>query len=338
MVQPTKDRLRDNVSEPLDRARAGRVLPKRKVRPYLIIIAGVLRQKAPKVRFVEHDHMVGTLVARRPDQAFNMAVLPGRTEGRWPVPDAHRLDASLEDSAECPIIVPNEILGRCVPGERLRDLPRQPFGCWIAGHRKPQQLPPFVAENEKCKELLKRNRRDNEQIDRRKAFRMIVNEGLPGLQRPAPPGHHVDRNRGLGDIDAQLEQFAVDLGGAPPRVLETHSSNEVAHFLGDPRSATAPTGSPPPVSCKTQPVPTHDCFGSDDGYGVKDSRAATIEPDEQRAVDPAQIRSKWRVPLQDVKLMPQDQDFGFQPLLRLEAVAQHAEKQEADYNHSAIMF
>ena len=85
-------------------------------------------------------------------------------------------------------------------------------------------------------------------------------------------------------------------------------------------------------------MPTHDCFGSDDGYGVKDSRAATIEPDEQRAVDPAQIRSKWRVPLQNVKLMPQDQDFGFQPLLRLEAVAQHAEKQEADCNHSAIMF
>ena len=36
--------------------------------------------------------------------------------------------------------------------------------------------------------------------------------------------------------------------------------------------------------------------------------------------------------------MAQDQDFGFQPLLRLEAVAQHAEKQEADCNHSAIMF
>jgi hypothetical protein len=36
--------------------------------------------------------------------------------------------------------------------------------------------------------------------------------------------------------------------------------------------------------------------------------------------------------------MPQDQDFGFQPLLRLEAVAQHAQKQEADCNHLAIMF
>ena len=32
--------------------------------------------------------------------------------------------------------------------------------------------------------------------------------------------------------------------------------------------------------------------------------------------------------------MAQDQDFCFQPLLRLEAVAQHAEKQEADCDPS----
>jgi hypothetical protein len=37
-------------------------------------------------------------------------------------------------------------------------------------------------------------------------------------------------------------------------------------------------------------------------------------------------------------LMPQYQDFGFQPQSRLEEVAQHAGKQEADRNHSAIMF
>ena len=36
--------------------------------------------------------------------------------------------------------------------------------------------------------------------------------------------------------------------------------------------------------------------------------------------------------------LPQYQDFGFQPQSRLEEVAQHAGKQEADRNHSAIMF
>jgi hypothetical protein len=42
--------------------------------------------------------------------------------------------------------------------------------------------------------------------------------------------------------------------------------------------------------------------------------------------------------LQDTELMPQNQNFGFQPPSRLEAVAQHTDEQEADCNHSAIMF
>jgi len=42
--------------------------------------------------------------------------------------------------------------------------------------------------------------------------------------------------------------------------------------------------------------------------------------------------------LQDIELMPQNQDFGFQPPSRLEAVAQHADKKEADCKHAAIMF
>jgi hypothetical protein len=69
--------MRDNIPEPLDGARAGCILPKREMGPHLVTIVGVLRQNAPKVLFVEHDHMVGALVARRPDQALNMPVLPG---------------------------------------------------------------------------------------------------------------------------------------------------------------------------------------------------------------------------------------------------------------------
>jgi ribosomal protein L13 len=49
-------------------------------------------------------------------------------------------------------------------------------------------------------------------------------------------------------------------------------------------------------------------------------------------------RSPWRALLQDVDLMPQHQDLGRQLLSRLEVVAQHADEQEADRNHAAIMF
>ena len=44
---------------------------------------------------------------------------------------------------------------------------------------------------------------------------LIAKENLPGLQRPTLPRHHVDRNPGLRDIDAQFEQLTVDLGSAP---------------------------------------------------------------------------------------------------------------------------
>ena len=130
----------------------------------------------------------------------------------------------------------------------------------------------------------------------------------------------------------------MDLGSAPERVLKTHSSDQIAHLFADPRSAPERTGLPSPVSGKTHSMPTHDSLGPDDGYGVKNARTATIEPNEQSTVGPTQMQSTWRALLQDIELMPQYQDFGFQPPSRLEAVAQHADEKEANCNHAAIMF
>src|SRR6516164_1552347 len=71
-----------------------------------------------------------------------------------------------------------------------------------------------MAENKKREQLLKGNRRNHKEINRRNPLHMIANKGLPGLQWPIWSGHHIDRNRGLGDLDAELEQLAMDLGGA----------------------------------------------------------------------------------------------------------------------------
>src|SRR5439155_25833091 len=68
-------------------------------------------------------------------------------------------------------------------------------------------------------QLLKRNRRNHEQINRRNPLHMIAKEGLPSLQWPIPSRYHVDGNRGLGDRNAEFEQFAVNLGSAPQRVF-----------------------------------------------------------------------------------------------------------------------
>ena len=74
-------------------------------------------------------------------------------------------------------------------------------------------------------------------------------------------------------------------------------------------------------------MPTYDSLGPDNGYGVKKARTATVEPNEQRAVNPTQMQpTTWRTLLKDVELMSQYQDFCLQPPSRLEAVAQQADE------------
>ncbi len=70
-------RMRNNVSEPLDRACVGRVLPERNVSSHFIIIGGIFRKNSLKVLCVDHDQMISALAPDRPDQAFNISVLPG---------------------------------------------------------------------------------------------------------------------------------------------------------------------------------------------------------------------------------------------------------------------
>ena len=142
---------------------------------------------------------------------------------------------------------------------------------------------------------------------------MIAQEGLPSLQWPIPPRYHVDGNRGLGDRDAEFEQFAVNLGSAPQReearqvaALKTHSSDQVTHLSGDPRPATRRAGFPSPVAGKTLAMPAYDSLGPDDAHCIQNAGVATIEPDEQGAVDPTQMQpTARRALLQDIELMPQ---------------------------------
>jgi hypothetical protein len=128
MVESTQDRMRHNVSEPFDFARIGRVLPKRNVSSHLVIIGGVFRKNSPKVLCVENNQMISALAPDRPDQAFNLSVLPGRAQRGGPVPDTHRADASFERDAKCSVIVANKILRCAVPRERFGDLALQPLG------------------------------------------------------------------------------------------------------------------------------------------------------------------------------------------------------------------
>ena len=89
-VQPANDRMRSNISEPLDWACAGRILPERNVSSHFIIVGGIFCQNSSKMLGVDHDQMISALAPDRSDQAFNISVLPGAQNdvGRSRIPMA----------------------------------------------------------------------------------------------------------------------------------------------------------------------------------------------------------------------------------------------------------
>src|SRR5690349_10361021 len=80
MVQAAKDRMRNNVSESLDWAHVGSVLPERNVSSPFVIVGSIFCKNSSKVLCVENYQMVKTFASDRPDQAFNISILPGRAE------------------------------------------------------------------------------------------------------------------------------------------------------------------------------------------------------------------------------------------------------------------
>jgi hypothetical protein len=117
----------------------------------------------------------------------------------------------------------------------------------------------------------------------------------------------------------------MNLGRAPKWILQAHSSDQVAQLLADPRSTPAWGRISIAMVCGLTMV-------------IASTWTATIEPDEHSSIGPTQLPGTWRAPPKDIELMPQHQDFGLQPLSRLEAVAQNADTEEDGCNHAAIMF
>lgn len=109
-------------------------------------------------------------------------------------------------------------------------------------------------------------------------FATVDLASVPYISRPS-----------TGRAQAQLQKFTVDVRRTAKRVLETHSSDKVAHLFVNPRSTTERAGFPSSERTEALAMLAYDRLGPDDRYGVKDARKATTEPHEQNAIGPGQI-------------------------------------------------
>ena len=85
-----------------------------------------------------------------------------------------------------------------------------------------------MSEDDQGIEKTKRRGCNNEHVDRRNVGQVVVQKATPGGGGDFGPPRQVSPDRGLADLDAELEQFAMDAGGAPQRVGQAHPADQIA--------------------------------------------------------------------------------------------------------------
>ena len=112
-------------------------------------------------------------------------------------------------------------------------------------------------------------------VDGNHGLHVVVKKCPPGLGGRLLAAHQVFAHTGLADVDAELEQLAMNPRSAPEWVLTAHSANQLAHLLGPAGSPRLTVSDlPAPEQPKAFPVP------ADNGRRFDDKKAGLpVVPD-----------------------------------------------------------
>jgi hypothetical protein len=127
---------------------------------------------------------------------------------------------------------PYDVIARCgVPRKGLGDLSREPNLHRVLGNLEMDDSPSMVIKYNHGIEHPKRRGRDDEHVDRDDDCHMVPQKAAPSRGGSLRAPRQIPSNGGLTDLDAELEEFAVDTRWAPKRVVAAHLTDQVAYFV-----------------------------------------------------------------------------------------------------------
>src|ERR1700683_3048903 len=254
---------------------------------------------------VEDDDVIQTLAANRTDHALDVRVLPGGSRCRDDFLDPHRSDPVTEVGAIRCVAIAQQITRDGVPRECFGHLAREPSGGRMLGYSRAYDLPAIVRQNDHDVEQLKRSGRYNEHIDRSDAFGLIAQEAPPSRGRRTSSSYHVLGDCGLADLDAELEQLAMDPGRTPERGGAAHLPNQIANFAIHRRPPGSRTPAPKQAEALTMPV--DDGGRPDQHHRLQTARPQSVEQDPEQAVGREQPGPTRPLATKNAQLMTEGQ-------------------------------
>ena len=100
----------------------------------------------------------------------------------------------------------------------------------MLGNVEPHNLSATVSQDDHDVEQSKRGRHRDEHVDGGDADCFVAQEAAPCRRRRSDPSHHVLCDRGLADLDAELQELAVDTRRTPQWVGAVHLPDQITNF------------------------------------------------------------------------------------------------------------
>jgi hypothetical protein len=121
---------------------------------------------------------------------------------------------------------------------------------------------------------------------------VVLKERAPSLRGWLRATWHEPGHGALRDVEAKLEQLAVNAWRAPERIRQRHGAHEIRKVRADPRSADSPaTGLPGPEGAEALPVPANHGLGTNEVERLSPTRPLGGEPHPEEAIEAAELRS-----------------------------------------------
>ena len=185
------------------------------------------RRRPWVVLLAENDHVIETLSAYGAHKAFSIGILPGRPRCCEHLVDADAAHAAARLFSVDAITIADQVLGRRVFGKCLDHLLGGPSRAGMLGNVEMKNTAPVVGQDEEDVDDAEGGGRHGQEVNRCQRPDVVLEEGSPGLRGwIAWPGRHEAGDAALADVDAELEQLAVDPGRAPAYVGLGHLENE----------------------------------------------------------------------------------------------------------------
>ena len=206
--------------------------------------------------------------------------------------DPHALHALPKRVAVDVVAIAEEVGRRGVVREGVHDLLGGPGGGGMLGHVEVDDAPAMVGEHDEDEEHAQARGGHREEIEGDQVADMVGEERAPGLRRLGAPLRHQPGDGALGDVDAELQEFAMDSGRAPQGIRRGHSfltRAAISALIGG-RPTGGPAGEPGPVLAEASALPPQDGVGRHDDQSLPPAGPDSGQPDPQEAIHRAQSR------------------------------------------------